>query len=270
MTELGNRLVAGVALDYHAGERIPEHRHAEAQLIYAVRGAMTVQTRAGRWVVPPERAVWVPALEAHSIRMTGSVGMRTVYVHVERAQGMLPACCVVQVAPLLRELVLRIMDLPADYDPDTPPTRLVAVFLDEIKTADQVPLYLPLPTDRRLRCITDALRDHPGDARTLAQWSRIAGGSERTLARAFARETRMTFGQWRHQARLLGALELLALGHSVTATALELGYDSPSAFIAAFRRALGTTPGRYFATGSATTARAPYAPGAAPTGRRDA
>jgi len=267
--------VAGVALDYQAGEQIPEHCHAEAQLIYAVSGVMTVQTAAGRWVVPPERAVWVPALETHSIRMTGTVGMRTVYIRVEQAREMLAECSVVHVSPLLREIVLRIMDLPDAYGPDTRETRLVAVFLDEIRAADQVPLHLPLPSDRRLRRITNALRDQPGDPRTLAQWSHTAGGSERTLARAFARETRMTFGQWRHQARLLGALELLALGCSVTATALELGYDSPSAFIATFRRALGTTPGRYFdnrraTTGTATTAHAPPGPGAAPKDRRDA
>ncbi len=247
VTDLGNRSVAGIALDYQAGERIPEHRHAEAQLIYAVTGVMTVRTAVGRWVVPPQRAVWVPALETHSIRMTGNVGMRTVYVHADQAQEMPSDCCVVHVAPLLREIVLRIMEFPKDYDSDTPPSRLVAVLLDEIKAADQVPLHLPLPTDPRLRRITSALQEHPGNTRTLAEWSRLAGGSERTLARAFARETRMTFGQWRQQARLLAALELLAFGRSVTATALDLGYESPSAFIATFRRALGTTPGRYFA-----------------------
>ena len=74
-----------------------------------------------------------------------------------------------------------------------------------------------------------------------------AGASARTLSRLFVKETDMTFGAWRQQARLLKALEMLAGGHGVTVAALELGYQSPSAFIAMFRRALGVSPGRYFA-----------------------
>ncbi|TFH22996.1 MAG: AraC family transcriptional regulator [Myxococcales bacterium] len=238
--------VAGVLLDYPAGEVIPPHRHDSAQLIYAVSGVMTVHTRAGDWVVPTQRAVWVPAFEEHSIRMTGSVAMRTVYVRAGEAAGLLAECSVVHATDLLRELVLRIVEFSETFRADSSEMRLVSVFFDEIRAAPQIPLHLPMPADPRLRRVTDALTRNPGDQRTLAEWSRVAGASQRTLARLFAAETRMTFGQWCQQARLLSALEHLALGRSVTATALELGYDSPSAFIQMFRRAMGTTPGRYF------------------------
>ena len=239
--------VVGVAASYQPGDRIPRHRHREAQLIYAIRGTMTVRTSAGRWVVPTQRAVWVPPLEDHSIRMTGLVEMRTVYVCPEMAAGLSRRCAVVHVAPLLRELVLRIMKFAGAAIDRGAESRVVGVFVDEIAIARQMPLHLPIPIDPRLRRITSALRHEPGDPRTLGQWGEFAGASARTLARLFQREVGMTFAQWRQQARLLAALELLAQGQPVTTVALDLGYDSPSAFISMFRRALGVSPGKYFA-----------------------
>ncbi len=238
--------VAGVALDYGPGNIIPRHSHDSAQLIYAATGVMTVRTDAGSWVVPPQRAVWVPAFEAHSIKMSGRVEMRTVYIERAKA-GPLPADCgVVHVSDLLRELVLRIVAFPSTWSASSPEARVVRVFFDEMRAAPQVPLHLPTARDERLCRITQALAVHPADQRTLAQWARVAGASERTIARLFVSETGMTFGQWCQQARLLAALQRLALGQSVTATALDLGYDSTSAFIAMFKKALGRTPGRYF------------------------
>ena len=178
--------------------------------------------------------------------MTGHVDMRTVYVRPDYQPRTLPTCTVVNVTALLRELIVRIVDFRGAYDARSPHARIVRVFFDEIRAAEQVPLHLPLPSDHRLQRITTALRENPGDQRTLSQWSSVAGGSERTLARLFTAETRMTFGQWRQQARLLRALEALAQGEAVTTVALDLGYDSPSAFIAMFRRALGVSPGRYY------------------------
>ena len=180
--------------------------------------------------------------------MTGRVAMRTVYVRAGRARKLFPRCAVVQVSPLLRELVLRIVDMTERRAGGVAGARIIRVFFDELVAAPQVPLHLPTPADPRLRRITDALRAEPGDPRTLAEWSQVAGASERTIARLFVAQTGATFGQWRQQARLLGALELLALGHSTTRAALDLGYESASAFIVMFRKAMGTTPGRYFQT----------------------
>ncbi len=240
------RPVVAHAAEYDAGHRIQPHRHPVAQLIYAVTGVMTVTTADGTWVVPPQRAVWVPPLVTHAIRMTGAVGMRTVYMDPDAVTGLPTVCGVVHVGPLLRELVLRAVGVRQPYDADGADARIAAVLLDEIRAAPAAPLHLARPADPRALRVVRALEADPGDARTLAGWARTAGASSRTLARLFLRETGVSFRAWRQQLRLLRALERLADGQAVTTVAVDLGYDSPSAFIAMFRKALGTTPSDYF------------------------
>ena len=240
------RPLEGLAAEYAPGEVIPLHQHPFAQLLFAASGVMTVSTEHGAWVVPPERAVWVPARVGHSIRMTGRVAMRTIYLADPHGSLAGSACCVVQVSALLRVSLLRAVEFAQPYREDGPEARLVAVIADEIRAAPTAPLHLPLPRDPRARRVAEALRANPGDPRTLGDWARAAGASARTLERLFERETALAFAAWRQQARLLRGLEQLAAGESVTSVALDLGYETPSAFIAMFRRALGTSPGRYF------------------------
>jgi AraC-like DNA-binding protein len=240
------RAVVGLAGEYAGGDRIPPHRHRRAQLVYATAGVMAVTTEKGAWVVPPQRAVWVPALTGHSIRMHGGVSMRALYIAPSAARRLPRDCCVVTVSSLLRELILEVIAFTALDPPNVAEARIMAVVLDRIRAARVTPLYLPAPADPRLRAVTEALAGNPGDGRGLDEWAKSAGASGRTLARLFLRETGMTFRQWRQQARLLAALTRLAAGQPVTTVALDLGYDSPSAFIAMFRRALGETPGRFF------------------------
>jgi AraC-like DNA-binding protein len=232
------------------GERIPRHRHGVGQLVYAASGVMTVRTRDGSWVVPPLRAVWVPPFVEHAIRTTGDVEMRTVYLSRALAATLPRACCVVQVTPLLRELLLRATAFRPAYPRQGPEARAAAVLVDEIRGATVAPLHLPFPSDPRALRVARALIASPGDARPLAGWSKPAGASERTLARLFRRETGLGFRAWRQQLRLLRALERIASGEAVTQLALELGYESPSAFIAMFRKSLGTSPTRYFRKGT--------------------
>lgn len=252
------RPVVALAAEYPAGHRIASHRHPVAQLIHAVTGVMTVTTAHGTWVVPPQRAVWVPPQVAHAIRMTGPVAMRTVYVAPDAAAGMPTTCAVVHVEPLLRELVLRAIAVRAARAARRPggaDDRLAAVLLDEIRSAPVAPLHLARPTDSRALRVVRALEADPSDARPLSAWARTAGASERTLARLFVRETGVGFRAWRQQLRLLRALERLAGGQPVTTVAMDLGYESPSAFIAMFRKALGTTPGAYFRPAAAAPRR---------------
>ena len=240
------RPVVALGVSYGDGERIPLHRHRPAQLIAAVSGVMTVTTQVGRFVVPPQRGVWVPPLTEHRIRMTGEVAMRTVYFARPLAAKLPKVCCVVQVTPLLRELVLRAVDFPRHYPRDGREARIAALIVDELQNATVAPLHLPLPEDPRAQRVTRALHADPGDQRSLAGLAKVSGASPRTLARVFRRETGMSFGAWRQQLRLLRALERLAAGDAVITVALELGYESPSAFIAMFKRTLGVSPGRYF------------------------
>lgn len=215
---------------------------------------MRVTTDRGAWVVPPQRAVWIPPNVEHDVHMVTSVAMRTVYVVEEALPNAPKESCVVAVPALLREMILEALRLPRPYPLGGAEERLFRVLLDRITFRDVVPLHLPMPATRALLDIARALERDPSDDRTLGAWAKASGSSSRTLARAFRRETGITFGAWRAQLRLMRALELLALRHSVTDVALSLGYDSTSAFISKFRRHLGTTPARYFDGETATEA----------------
>lgn len=240
------RPVTGLAWDYPAGYLVPLHQHRKSQLVYARAGVMTVTTGDGSWVVPPQRAVWVPARTDHQISMAGAVQMRTLYLDSAAARTLPARCGVVAVSPLLKELILRALDLEPLYPERGTEQRLIEVLLDEIQATPIAPLHLPLPTETRMRVVIDALLTDPADSRGLADWASRAGAGARTLARLFEREAGMSFGAWRQQLRLLRSLERLGAGESVTNVALAVGYESPSAFISMFRRNLGTTPARYF------------------------
>ncbi|MBC8338611.1 MAG: helix-turn-helix transcriptional regulator [Rhodospirillales bacterium] len=239
------RPIAATATNYGPGDEIDWHSHPRAQLIYGISGVLTVITEAGRWVLPPERAVWVPGGIKHRSDISGEVRMRSLFVAAEAAKALPRDCCVVTVSPLLRELILEAVSVPKLYDIKSPDGRLMAVILDRLQRLEPTPLYLPIPADARLRRITDTLAVNPGKRAGLEAWAKVAGASARTLARLFVKETGLTFGAWRQQARLLKALEWLAEGRPVTAIAFDLGYESPSAFIAMFRRTFGVPPGRY-------------------------
>ena len=235
--------------DDHAPD--PPHRHDAAQLIHASSGVMRVRTGEGVWVVPPARAVWVPAFETHDISMFGHVELRTIYLDPAFAPDLGARCCVVQVSPLLRAAILRAVEFGAESPSQGPAANVAAVIRDEIRAAQVAPLHLPMPSDPRARRAAEAFEREPGARRHRADWARLAGASERTLERLFHAEVGMSFGRWQRQVRLLRSLELLAAGRSVTDTALEVGFESPSAFIAMFRAAMGTTPGRYFGPNAA-------------------
>jgi len=237
--------VLPLAQDSWKAHVISWHSHFRGQLVYASLGVMTVRTEYGTWVVPPHQAVWVPPGLHHQVEAVGKVSKRFIYVHPDRAEKFPSTCCVLSVTTLMRELILRIIAL-ADEDLREPRlARLIGVILDELEALKVEPLHLPLPRDSRLSVVSEALCDAPGDSRSLADWARQAGASERTLARLFTKETGMTFGAWRQRLRLHSAITRLAEGEPVTTVAYDLGYESPSAFIAMFKRTLGDTPSRY-------------------------
>jgi AraC-like DNA-binding protein/quercetin dioxygenase-like cupin family protein len=239
----GDARITTLTWRYDSGHQVPEHFHDDDQLVYAVRGVMTVRAEGSLWVVPTRRAVWIPAGVAHAIAMSGTVEMQTLYL----APGLatVRACAVLHVTSLLEALVVhacRLGKLHADVPREA---HLVAVITDEIDGARSMPLQLPSPCDPRAARIARRLLADPGDGRTLAELSRGAGASKRTIERLFLEETGMTFGKWRQQLSLLHGTRLLAEGAKVTSAALQAGYGSPSAFIAVFRKALGMTPSQW-------------------------
>ncbi len=240
------RSVVAMAKDFPNGHLIPFHQHARSQLLYASSGVMTVTTANGIWVVPPLRAVWIPALVEHQIGCAGNLSMRTLYIKPEVTPNLQRECCVLSIPPVLRELILYATTLPHLYKPKSPIERVMNVMLDLVQTLEVAPLDLPIPRDDRLQKIFRGLTENPGDNRTLEKWGKTVGATSRTLARLFRSETGMSFTQWRQQVRILEGLRRLARKEPVTTVALDIGYDSPSAFIAMFRKALGRTPGQYF------------------------
>ena len=248
--------ILAMAKEYAHGAIVAPHRHSRAQLLFATRGTMRVTTADGAWIVPPLRAVWIPPGTEHALAMTGAVSMRTLFLRADIAP-FLPrnACRVVEVSALLRALILAaVAEEPAAAcdaacKADDPPTRraelIGALILSELERAAEVPLRLPLPRDPRLLALCRSLLDDPARGDTLDRWAEGAGASARTLAWLFLRDTGLTFGAWRQQARLAEAVAQLALGKPIAEVARAAGYDSASAFTAMFRRTLGTTPSLY-------------------------
>jgi len=242
----GRMPVTGKAIDYPTGHVVPSHSHPTCQLIHAVQGVMVVSAQGDQWVVPPTRGLWMPAREPHSIRMVGDVQVRTVYIRPDASAHLPAGCRVVGISPLLRELILAAIEVAQPYDPDARDGRLMQLLLDEVAVLPSLPLHLPQPSDPDLLTICRVLADAPDDASTLGDWAGRLGVDAKTIQRRFARQTGMTFGQWRQQARLITALEQLAAGVKVVDVALNLGYNSPSAFATMFKRQFGASPSGYF------------------------
>lgn len=236
--------IEGLATDYAAGALIELHSHDAHQVIHASAGVMRVTSERTTWVVPPGRAIWMPAGRVHGIHCHTPVAMRTVYIR-GTLSGLPAECAVWAVSPLMREILVRIATRPAPAGR----SHLIALLLAEIEEAATLPLALPLPADPRLRRLAEAVFAAPAEPHALAGWARRLGLSERSLIRKFNAETGMTFRQWRRQARLLEAVERLAAGDPVTTVAFAVGYESLSAFIAAFRETMGETPRRFALAG---------------------
>ena len=244
--ERNYRVRAGAASEYAHGDVIKPHSHPWHQLTFAAQGVFTVRTREGAWVAPTHRGVWVPAHVRHSVEMSGHVSLRALYVAPRPGDSLPLRCCVVNVTPLLRELILRVSELKGLESRIPLHAHLVPVLLDHLQTMESGAIDLPMPRDKRARRIVALLQDQPSEQRPLKELVREAGASKRTIERIFKTETGLGFGRWRQQFRIGNALRLLAAGEAVTNVALEVGYDSPSAFISAFRETFGETPGQYF------------------------
>ena len=152
----------------------------------------------------------------------------------------------IEVSPLIRELICHFAEINSEYDEQGADGRLVQVLLDQLAAAPEVSLSLPLPHDTRLRQLCQQLQQQPQNPQTLRQWGEQLGASEKTLSRLFLRDTGMTFRAWRQRLRLLESLTALEQGRPVSDVALASGYESTSAFIAAFHQHFGQTPGSFF------------------------
>ncbi len=245
------RSVVGLTIELASLRETEPHLHRKAQLLYVISGVIIVEASGGMWTVPPHCAIWIPGGVAHVARTSGRIVIGSLYMEPTLAGPIRHECGILFVQPLLRELLLRFISAPLLYPQgDTREERLISVLLDELQAAPLEPLHLPMPTDRRLRRLAEGLIDDPSVRFTIEEWGARVGASNRTLTRLFQKETGMSFVRWRQQLHIGLALQRLASGQSVTNIAFDLGYESPSAFIAMFRRMLGRTPARYFSEGA--------------------
>jgi AraC-like DNA-binding protein/quercetin dioxygenase-like cupin family protein len=228
------------------------HTHPDHQLAWAASGVLTVRTATAAWVLPPTRALWIPAGLRHETLSTGTATMRALYVRPELCPVIWPDPVPVSASPLLAELIGYL------EDPGLNPERRAhaeTVLVDLLQPVTMTTIEVRMPADGRAREVAEALAASPADGRTLAEWGQDVGASERTLARGFVTGTGLAFGRWRALLRLQAALPALAAGEPVGNVARHVGYESASAFVAAFRRETGVTPASYFRRLTKGTAR---------------
>jgi AraC-like DNA-binding protein len=226
--------------------RYGRHHHRRAQLFHIVCGAVTIETERGAFVVPPERAVWIPSDVVHAVTYLDDTAQRFVFFRPETVRHLPAQPAVIRLSPLLRELILALMGYSRDGAATGPGRRIVGVIIDQLATERAAPLHLPMPSSERLRRAMRELACDPARSDSLSDVARKAAMSDRSFERHFFIETGLSFRAWRQQARLMKAVEWLSLGIPVGEIADRLGYEQPSAFVAGFRRAFGVTPGRYF------------------------
>ncbi len=206
---------------------------------------MSVDGDTGRWVVPFDQALWLPPHRASAVALSGKGALRRVYLRGAPCRRMPTEVQVLQVSPLLRELLRRVMEFGVLHHRRVREGRLIDVVVDELTISRAGSLELPMPRDSRALRAAELLRTDTAEARSAPFVAQRAGASVRTLERLFRSETGLTFGAWRQRARLLQSLVLLADGASVTQTSLAIGYSSTSAFVTAFKAVFGATPVRY-------------------------
>ncbi|PZS36422.1 MAG: AraC family transcriptional regulator [Pseudonocardiales bacterium] len=227
------------------------HTHDDHQLAWAASGVLTVFADDRTWLLPPSRALWIPAGVPHEVLAVGSATMLALYVRSQACAINWPQPQCVMVGPLLGALMQHLAQV--ELDPQHR-ARAEAVLVDSLVPVDTVTIEAAMPRDDRASAVAQALVDNPADQRSLDEWGRHVGASARTLARAFSADTGVSFGRWRTSVRLRAALTYLAEGLPVGNVARRVGYDTPSAFVAAFRRETGLTPGAYFHTSIAERA----------------
>ena len=234
------RPVAAMAKRFPPGFQITPHAHARDQLLYAVSGVMRVQTETEAWIVPPDRAVYLPAGTRHTVAIRDDLEMRTLYI--DSGAGVAARPSVLEMSDLLRALILALIEEPVVYDEDGRGGLIARLILTELAAARRLPLVVPMPSDRRLRRVCDALLANPESTASLEVLACESGASARTLARLFKRQLNMGFAAWRQRVRFRNAVEALAAGDAIGQVARDNGYRSASAFSAAFRKAMGMTP----------------------------
>ncbi|WP_299805697.1 helix-turn-helix domain-containing protein [uncultured Shewanella sp.] len=226
------------------------HHHQKAQLLYAPYGCMSItlyeaDSSKRQCVLPPTKAAWIPAGVEHCAKMRNVVAYRSIYFDIDVFSDLPRTVKLLGVNPLLGALIERMAMWPWDM-PEQQQTALIALFVEELHSAKELKLSLPMPNDKRLQAWLKRLQAGQHQAEQLKLMAGEIGASEKTISRIFSKQTGMSYQAWRQQWRLQTAIEQLAEGNSVSTVAFSLGFASDSAFISFFKQHLGNTPSQYF------------------------
>lgn len=239
------RAVIGIGNDYPPSFELAPHTHRRGQFLHATTGVIAVSTSQGAWVVPPQRGVWIPAGTPHAVRMIGRVSTRSVMIDPAAGAALDRRCRVVAVSPLLSSLLEDAAEIALEYDETGRDGLVMRLIVAEIERAPVIPLAVPFPRSPALAARCHAFLESPNVKSGVDEWAAVLGLNRRSFTRLFRRETGMSFAEWRQQACLAMALQMLVAGTSVTEIALDLGYESTASFSTMFRRVLGVPPSRY-------------------------
>ncbi len=221
------------------------HSHTNGQLNFVDKGTMRLVTSNSSWIIPQKRLVWIPPDHPHSVRCQGLSGSWKTMIPRSYRKFLPNKVCVLKTSNLLKAAL---EDLP-EYENSISNKKLrllINVIKMELRAAESEKFGVTFPKSQRLTQICDYLLEHPDDSRTLDEWAKAVGMSRRTLIRAFSSETGSPFAAWKRAFFLEKSLEFLAEGMTVNETADKLGYSEPSAFVAAFWKRFGVTPGQFF------------------------
>lgn len=235
--------IIAIATQYAPYQVLAMHRHQRAQLLYGAEGVMHVETPQGNWIIPPERAVWIPPQMPHQLTMF-NVKTCSLYIVPEYAPRQTDQCEVLCISPLLRQLLLTAPEL--DESPSARNQLVFDLILAELQMAATIDLHLPLPEHQALLNICQKFLTTPNIHLSPQQIAAELCISERHFSRLFKQEVGMSFSKWRQHACVLLSLEKIMQGHSIQNIAYDFGFKNPAAFSTMFQRLLGLSPSRYF------------------------
>ncbi|WLQ36038.1 AraC family transcriptional regulator [Streptomyces castrisilvae] len=225
------------------------HSHRLHELVWVRGGTLTSRVGDRVFTVFEGQGLWMPAGVVHAGRATEGARFHDAFFTPDRTPFAFAEPQAIAMTPLLVSLLAHLSRTDLD---EAARLRAEAVVFDVIRPSEHQ-LALQLPGDPRIDAVAEALLNDPADCRSLEEWARWLGSSERTVTRAFRRTTGLSFAQWRQMLRVHRALMLLSDGFDVMSVSERLGYAQPSSFIAAFRRVMGTTPGAFFGAADAAS-----------------
>lgn len=240
-----NYPVYAYAQSYLNGHKEDTHQHDRIQLLHTLSGVIHVRTEEGIWVIPPSKGIWIPENKKHSITIFGNVEARGIFVDPFARADFNTLCSVVAIPQLLAELINQAVKIQDEILPHTRNERLLELILDELRFLEEVPLRLPEAQSQQLKMICNSIKSDLSAENQLENIAQQYHLSAKTLSRLFQKELKMTFSIWLKQAKLLQALTDLELNKPIMNIAMDLGYESSSAFSYMFKREMGLTPREY-------------------------